>query len=62
MDVYLSVSPTGSSHFPLGNSWSADKKFLMGCNKAGGQLSDGDAHIHGTMLQNPTFPSASVYM
>lgn len=24
MDVYLSASPTGSSNFPLGNSWSAD--------------------------------------
>lgn len=23
MDVYLTVNPTGSSHFPLGNSWSA---------------------------------------
>lgn len=23
MDVYLSVNPKGSSHFPLGNSWSA---------------------------------------
>lgn len=28
MDVYLSASPPGSSHFPLGNSWSAGKTFL----------------------------------
>lgn len=33
MDVYLSASPTGSSHFPLGNSWSAGKRFLMGSRK-----------------------------
>lgn len=35
MDVYLSASPTGSSHFPLGNSWSAGKTFLIGSRKAG---------------------------
>lgn len=63
MDVYLSASPTGSSHFPLGNSWSAGKRFLVGCRRAGGQLSDRDAHIHGIkMPQNPLFPSASVYI
>lgn len=47
MDVYLSASPTGSSHFPFGNSWSAGKKLFMGSGKAGGQLSDRDTHIHG---------------
>lgn len=60
LDVYLSASPTGNSHFPHGNSWSAGKKFLTGSRKAGGQLSDRVAHIHGT--QKPMFPSASVYM
>ncbi len=47
MDVYLSASPTGSSHFPLGNSWSAGKKLLVGSREAGGQLSDRDTRIHG---------------
>lgn len=46
MDVYLSVSPTGSSHFPLGNKWSADMMFPVGSRQAGGHLSDGDAHIY----------------
>lgn len=40
MDVYLSVSPTGSSHFPLGNTPSAHKKFFMGSKEAVGQLRD----------------------
>lgn len=35
MDVYLSASPRGSSHFPLGNSWSAGKMFLAGSRKSG---------------------------
>lgn len=35
MDVYLSASPRGSSHFPLGNSWSAGKMFLTGSRKSG---------------------------
>lgn len=40
MDVYLSASPTGSSHFPLGSSWSAGGLLLVGSREAGGQLSD----------------------
>lgn len=29
MDVYLSASPPGSSHFPLGDGWSPGETFLL---------------------------------
>lgn len=58
MDVYLSASPAGSSHFPLGNSLSADQKFLMRSRKAGGQLSDKEL----AFPEKCSFSSASVYM